>query len=580
MIYENIELEMIKFLDNPFDQVQFVERNKNENVRKNFSKYLTIFRKKSNLEKFEVFLIDKLQTAQTEINLLHPQVRTSKPGNFHEILIKKLKDFISIRTHFSTQDEYNYYGRSVVENFWLEQLLTKFEYHVNRLSEHSNLGEEYLLPLIENKNIWVSFYLSEIYFFCKNGLLDVSYKKGSFKFFLANGVEETHIKPYWLTEVLESLSQKSDQKMLYEFAKAIHIANPEYVANELVLQVLDKVFSIKEQFLDESTLESEKFKCMKEYICLYSVLAGFCLSGVNKVRLQYFFDNKLIRHSTASFVQKYLGQLDAKFNGVYSSIKFIGNEVELGNLEFKVGIRHFVGGLLNSKQRELKGTDFPGLLGDIFDKNYVFNYLSGLKNKDWTLYTDFKAGTGADVKGYDVDIVIKDNLTLKFYFIQVKYLLSALPRFLVERINTLRRNPLKKGFDPQLLSLKNSFNEPSVQEKLRNNGLGDATLDNSHFILLHNLPFLSFYESQGVLFYEWNLLRNILQDGKIYWVNDKDSGVTSSSDNFELHESKKIMNSYFTEQNHRGALSKQFKLYQSSTISIKYDDINIECPLL
>ena len=172
------------------------------------------------------------------------------------------------------------------------------------------------------------------------------------------------------------------------------------------------------------------------------------------------------------------------------------------------------------------------------------------------------------------------NRNFQFYFIQVKYLLSVLPKFLVERINTLGRNPLQKGFDPQLLSLRKNFNDPSIKEKLRNSGLEGATLENSHFILLHNLPFLSFYESQGVLFYEWNLLRNILQDGKIYWSGNKGSGVTSSGDKFELHESKKIMNSYFTEQNHRGALSKQFNLYQSSTISIKYDDINIECPLL
>ena len=226
------------------------------------------------------------------------------------------------------------------------------------------------------------------------------------------------------------------------------------------------------------------------------------------------------------------------------------------------------------------GTDFPGELGDIFDKNYIYNYLSDLKNKDLTVYTDFKADTGAKIKGYDIDIIIKDNRSLQFYFIQVKYLLSALPKFLVERINTFGRNPIKKGFDPQLLNLKNNFNDPSIREKLRNNGLENATLENSHFILLHNLPFLNFYESQGILFYEWNLLRNILQNGKIYWVGDKGCGASSSDEKFELHEPMKIMESYFTDQKYRGALSKQFNLYQSSLLSIKTDGVSIECPLL
>ena len=64
MRYENIEKVMIKFLEDPIGQVQLVERNKNTNIPQGFRKHLDLFRRKSSLEKFEIFLIDKLKSAR------------------------------------------------------------------------------------------------------------------------------------------------------------------------------------------------------------------------------------------------------------------------------------------------------------------------------------------------------------------------------------------------------------------------------------------------------------------------------------------------------------------------------------
>lgn len=586
VIYENVEGKFLDFLHNPVCNAAMLNKGFSSSVLPSFLyRLMSYFKEHSAIDNFELYFLKKLANIEHEIASINKKCGSDDVLE-REVILSSLSKYLSIEIHSIERENELPISKEQLSVFKEKEVFVKFEYHFNRLSEHFNIDGGRILQIVKNKNIWILFYLSEIYFLYKQGMLEASYSGKKITFTMPDTISKTRFKSYWLSEILESLSQQADKEMLKGFSEFIQRGRLEFVATNLVEQVLDKIFSIKPKYLDKSQLNSEQYILMKDLICIYSVIYSLSLKGVKNISATYFINSGLVKCSSLTFVQKHLNQIHRKFKGVYSTIELNGSEFTLGNFEFKFGIRYFVGELVLKKQKEVRGKDFPGELGDIFDKVYVSNYLKSLDGGFLTVFPEFqpsksnKSSKSGEIKGYDIDVVVRDNRTEQYYFIQVKYLLSKLPKFLSERIYNFKKDSIGKGFDPQLLQLKNNFNDPLIREKLKNHGLDKATLENSHFVLLHNLPYLNFYKAQGVLFFEWNLARNILKNGKIYWYEEGISGSTSSSEKLELFDMEKIVESYFSNKKFGRELTTYFELNQRSRLILKDGKMVIDCPLL
>ncbi len=67
----------------------------------------------------------------------------------------------------------------------------------------------------------------------------------------------------------------------------------------------------------------------------------------------------------------------------------------------------------------------------------------------------------------------------------------------------------------QIRAAKNALADGHLDDILQKREFGHCTLSNSTFTVIHNVPNLDFQMTgDGICLYEWNTLRNLLQDGR------------------------------------------------------------------
>jgi hypothetical protein len=120
---------------------------------------------------------------------------------------------------------------------------------------------------------------------------------------------------------------------------------------------------------------------------------------------------------------------------------------------------------------------------------------------------------------YDCDLIIFENVRRQIFFVQAKWKLNSRTADLGDELHCWgsKNWPLTKGVD-QLRVLRRRLAEKDVLAKIKG-ALGDIKLtdqhilENSHYVVVHTLPFFSAYQIDGVAIYEWNLFRRLLQRG-------------------------------------------------------------------
>jgi len=160
-------------------------------------------------------------------------------------------------------------------------------------------------------------------------------------------------------------------------------------------------------------------------------------------------------------------------------------------------------------------------LGDIFETN-IKSYVQECVNPEDYVVRDGLKAAGKD-KGinYDCDLILYEPKRQKIFFVQAKWKLNNRTANLDDELNLWRgeKSLLTKGLT-QLNGLRERLREKSVfaqvKNRLKDFRLTDQQiLDNSHFILVHTLPYFNCYMNEGIVIYEWNFLRNILLRGAI-----------------------------------------------------------------
>ncbi len=568
LIYHGIDNDLVKFALDPIKNRDILGMSSDTLGDRVRSVLNTLIPFRSDIRIFENFLFRNLCLAEKQLyqlkNAPKKECYEADSSKILEEIRKYFRLIVAVDKDNASDESY----KSSIYNYIDRQIAITFSYHVDRISERYKIKREILLG-IDSSILISSMLLSEIYVFVKSGYINVRKLKEGFKLELAEPAEKFHVA-HGLSELLEDKSNFADQGYL---DKATSLMNRRYiqleVASEIIDQAFDKVLSIKPMFLSESAKSSKHFLFIRECIAIMTFTECFKLKGFD-IPVSFFIENNLCRSESLNFLISNLSKLN-KFEGAhFDALRFDGSSFKAGNLGFELATRHitYMASKLYSQEESLKKELIK--FGDIFERDYIYQYLSNLDVKRFKIYPSINPNNNAEIKGYDIDLVIEDQLFEQFYFVQVKYRTKWLPKFYSERCWELTTGILK-DYERQLRVFKDNLNHPSIRKKLNQRkfeGLEKATDDNSHFIFLHNLPFLNFYEYNGIHFYEWNLFRNILQGAKVYWMRGQTAGVEKSSP-FMLHDTRAAIKAYTSLDKVKTSIETDLDTYLNSIVQLK-----------
>lgn len=453
------------------------------------------------------------------------------------------------------------------------------EYTCNRIAESLQLRAVHNLSILTNANLWLCYYLSEIYFLIAHGLLTARLA-GNRLHVVPTAKLQRRLKGYWLAEITEANSKTSDTLTFSEMASLFQKQGrlPPAMRELLIDQTLDKCLSIHANYVSAAMLRHPKYQYMREIVDFAIHLELRAMCGQRSTDEAYL--RSLVSPATVDMINSALAGRVPTLDSASSFIEYKGGAYVRGALNFKYGVRKFVRHLLGKVTTQGKTADFGQLLGAGFEQDYVLNYIRDLNDPRFKVYGKFEPGNHAKIKGYDIDLVIQDVAEDVYYFIQVKYQLSEIPTYLSEQCQLFLNANFRTGFVRQLAVLRDNLSDESIRQKLSQHGLAGAHADNSHFVLLHNMPFLNFYELEGIFFYEWNLLRNILRDGRVQVRKDKNIHEERVLSRPRMHRPQEMIDAYFNHSEGGQMMTEHYAVYCRANARFVFDGLDVTCKLL
>jgi hypothetical protein len=447
----------------------------------------------------------------------------------------------------------------------------KIDYNCNRITESLKVKHAYNYSILDNEKLWNSFYLSELYVLLKHKFVDVKFFGNNL---LINSTKklDVSLKGMWVSEYLEFLSATNDCLL----AKSMSFNNTDERNNDIIDSLLIKVFSIHPEYLESNILERDMYIVLRELIFIASILESNLLTDKNYLPIVDFVNSDFIRNSTVDLVVKILRKV-TKRNNYKQYIKIDDDFFVRGGYSFKYGLRTLFKKIIRDRRHIDK--DFEKDLGKLFEQ-YVINYTKTNLKGRFEVFPKFEPSLNAQVRGYDIDMVLFDKIFNEYYFIQAKFNVFNLPIFYSERCHFFQTGKFSKGYNKQLLFLKQNLHEPSIRQKLSHFKLAGATNENSYFILLHNQPYLNFYEHQGILFYEWNLFKNILENCKVRFISNKKNIEKSMSTEVPIYKTELILDSYLNNLKINNEVNKGYQEYEQSSCYFKLVDYYVNCKLI
>lgn len=459
----------------------------------------------------------------------------------------------------------------MLEAYRERQLFTKFEYTNNRISENLQLQAEHNLAIVSNAQLWLSYFLVEACFLIGQGLMQAQLR-GSTLYITPTEVMARQLKAYWLAETSEESTKLSDMNMMWMALDAFqkHGRLPEPLQALMIKTLMDKCLSLHSEYVSPELQANPQFQLLQELTCFALYLELCAMLGQTAVPVAQM--QCYVSPATLALID---GQLQDRLPTLDCASSFVQRRGDLyhrGPVKLKYGLKQLVKAVLD------KG--FSGKLGEFFEGDYLMQYIRERADSRFVLHEGFKAEKNAQVDGYDIDFVLQDVEDDLYYFVQVKYKSFDLPTYFAEQCRLMSDANFRKGFDKQLQLLRRNIEAPSIRQKLERLGLERARAGNSHFILLHNLPFLNFHELEGVYFYEWNLFRNLLQNGRVQYVKGREVRERRLLDKPRFHRPDELVDAYFEQGEHAEEMQLAFYLFRNTFARFRYDGLEVFCKTL
>ncbi|WP_207880089.1 hypothetical protein [Pseudomonas sp. 32_A] len=584
MIYEDVDPQLLAFLHDPLATLEALDiERKRPNWLTRILYKVRALRRFISSEQVQWLVLEKLSAGLAKAKRTLPQhlfedsvsLNEKTMSRFTEQLSKYFRIGISlVENEADSSERLSMLNAFIQANTW-----AKLEYTCNRIAENLQLRAEHNLAILSNANLWLGYYLSEVYFLMAHGLLSARLE-GKTLSIVPTATLRRRLKGHWLAEICEANSKISDMRTLLDMALVLQRLGhlPPSAREPLIAHVLDKCLSIHTNYLSANIILHPQYQYLREIVYFATYLELRVMLGERitpEAQLQ-----SCVSPATISMINSALSGQAPTLNSASSFIEYKGNTYVRGALSFKYGLRKFVGQLLGKALQGGKGQDFRGVIGISFEADYIVNYIRNLDDPRFKVYGEFKPGNRSKVKGYDIDLVLQDLEEDIYYFIQVKYRLSNLPTYLSEQCRLFSEPEFRKGFVKQLAMLRDNLTDDSIRQKLSSHGLANAHTHNSHFVLLHNLPFLNFYELDGIFFYEWNLLRNILRDGRVQFRKDQELTEGYVLSKPRLHQPGELVNAYLSHPQNGARLADHYEIYCRASAQFAYDDLDVICKLI
>ncbi len=275
--------------------------------------------------------------------------------------------------------------------------------------------------------------------------------------------------------------------------------------------LVDKVFFLPEDSLPKKLERSLSVQWIKK-LCKLAALCMWCQTKNSMECAPFHLVHQI--GFTADDVEKikYYTSVQSEPDRVFK-IKERG--ISVGNPSITVQLRQAINFIAN----EISDLTLNNVVGNFFEKTCVSGYFDRDEIREsYLVFSGFKPEDVRDeILRPDVDLIIKDIRRNKYYFTQVKYVRIGGKAFISGDIDHLVSGKLHGGMR-QLLDAKAALLAGKLEKICKGKGLHDCTPENSHFLLIHNIFNFDFVLwPEGVVSYEWNSFRNILNSGKVQY---------------------------------------------------------------
>jgi len=585
MIYEDVDPQLLAFIHNPLatlDALPFAGKRLRWRTRMLYQ--VPVLRRFIRDEQVQWLIWDKLKKGLVQAKKTLPQYIFEDGVPLNESTMHRftneLRKYFLIGITLVDNEADSAKQLALLDEFIQNNIWARLEYTCNRISENLQLRTEHILSILSNANLWLSYYMSEIYFLMAHGLMVAKFE-GRKLHIVPTAKLLRCLKRHWMAEICEYHTNISDILNLRNITPLLKTQHSlSHKEREfLVDYVLDKFLSIHVNYLSPELLQHPQYLYLREIVYFAIYIELHAMLGRHAIHESEMQD--CVRPATIKMINAALSERALFLGSLGSYIEYKGDVYVRGGLKFKYGLKKLTKHLLFDKSSpNVGGQNFGNVLGVNFERDYIVSYIRGMNDPRFKVYGEFKPGTKSKVKGYDIDFVLQDIEDDIYYFIQVKYKLSELPTYLSEQCQLFLNENFRNGFVKQLAALRDNLSDASIREKLHANGLSGANVHNSHFVLLHNIPFLNFYELEGIFFYEWNLLRNILHNGRIYIHKAEEVTEEYAFSKPCLHKPDELIDAYFRFPEIGAQLAYQYDIYRRATARFVYDDLEIICKLI
>lgn len=363
----------------------------------------------------------------------------------------------------------------------------------------------------ENLSDFIAFYFfSEVLFLALTGVGSVSTSESVFTVAPADRAAVAELHRKWFANYWESTSSAASIAYVDYLPKGADRGPAFSEVIKLLGQMFrDKIFSIpaKDMPLKLGQLES------MSWMTRLSELVALCMWCQLKNDMRYAPFSLLDRFEISRDHVSILKELISRYPQPDRIFAFSSHGVRITNPTLTTQVRAVLNDLVN----ELSEKQLNSYLGDFFENEYLSEYFSGEDMKSrYRAHAGFLAHeVNNDTLKPDVDLIIEDMQRSWYYFVQVKYHKIGGKAYLLGDLEHILSDKLRKGIR-QITDAKLAMESGALKDVLVSRGLTDASLTNSTFMLVHNIPNFDFCVlPQGVVSYEWNTLRNLFRDGEV-----------------------------------------------------------------
>ncbi|EOW9232173.1 hypothetical protein ACOA57_003364 [Vibrio cholerae] len=363
------------------------------------------------------------------------------------------------------------------------------------------------------------FLLSEHMYLVLYGLAKVKHQDSALNFSVNDEIHNTFFKPKWFANFWETTSSITNFASFNLIPDGVSVSDARLFIKSMSDIFLDKVFSINSNYITRKLSNTDGFKSMG-LICDIIALLFYSQFKLNKNNVHFSdlnaFGLAIDDIEKVKLVNNELDHMDRLFNFRPSSIELVNPCVSIRSRR-----------LIESLIKISSGNKFDDVIGHHFEKQYIPDYiLNNLNDRGerFRLHGELLSEQAIPgEKDGDVDLIVEDTYSNKFYFMQIKYLRNAGKPFIRGDVEYLTNKNVHKGVF-QLAKMKEYHAKGMLNQILESKNIATCIPENTTYMLVTNVTNLDFQkdERSGVVCYEWNSLRNLLLNGRCWYGNSND----------------------------------------------------------